>query len=311
MLQHDSLCALTDVVRSLSGRRDSEHFPQSREPRPRWRGGCAYQAGGLGQVLDYRWTFCDAQPHAPVTEWEAIGRDRFLDKYRARDSHKYFLVEGGNSYDAKALVHAAYAIEHPDDDALVPGDFPGDRAAIADPLRDMGFWVEGADASHDQAEPPLGKDPSKYVAAAPRIVGALDRAVAGTARREQSLLRGALGLYSAADADCALCGRSLPTELLVAAHIKPRSLCTRDERVDVRHVGMAACLMGCDALFEKGLVAVDDDGRLLHAPGLERTNAVHTYVMNMPTRLPLTWLEGRREYFRWHRQHTFEAPNSV
>jgi len=172
----------------------------------------------------------------------------------------------------------------------------------------MGFWVESADASHAQAEPPLGKDPAKYVAAAPRIVGALDRSVAGTARREQSLLRGALGLYSAADADCALCGRSLPTELLVAAHIKPRSLCSREERVDVRHVGMAACLMGCDALFEKGLVAVDDAGLLLHAPGLERTDAVHTYVSNMPTRLPVTWLEGRREYFRWHRQHRFEAP---
>ena len=50
------------------------------------------------------------------------------------------------------------------------------------------------------------------------------------ARIEQGLLR-ALLFGGKSQAQCALCHKELPTDLLVTAHIKPRSKCTTQERV--------------------------------------------------------------------------------
>lgn len=72
-------------------------------------------------------------------------------------------------------------------------------------------------------------------------------------RGEQSILRRRL-LGNAEVAECALCGRTLPTRFLITAHIKKRTLCTDSERRDLAHVAMAACTLGCDSLFEAGYV---------------------------------------------------------
>lgn len=80
-----------------------------------------------------------------------------------------------------------------------------------------------------------------------------------THRYEQTYLRGAL-LDGRATAACDLCGRLLPSTLLVAAHITPRSRLTESERYDFHGNAMLACLLGCDALFERGLLTVMPDG---------------------------------------------------
>lgn len=64
---------------------------------------------------------------------------------------------------------------------------------------------------------------------------------------------------------CGLCGNSLPSDLLTAAHIKPRSACSAAERVDAPWIVMPACLIGCDALFELGYLGVGDLGALIPA----------------------------------------------
>jgi len=79
------------------------------------------------------------------------------------------------------------------------------------------------------------------------------------ARREQAALRELL-LDNRKLASCDLCGRELPTELLVAAHIVPRHRLTDDERRDLGRIAMLACTLGCDALFEHGYIAVDSTG---------------------------------------------------
>lgn len=79
------------------------------------------------------------------------------------------------------------------------------------------------------------------------------------ARREQTALRDHL-LAGAQHAACDLCGRNLPTSLLVAAHIVPRHLLTEEERRSLGSIAMLACTLGCDALFEHGYIAVDDSG---------------------------------------------------
>ena len=91
-------------------------------------------------------------------------------------------------------------------------------------------------------------------------------------RREQALLRKYL-LAGRTHAECALCGHDLPSELLVAAHIKPRKLCTDAERWNLRASGMLACLLGCDALFEHGYVIVDATGHVQLAPGVDAGDA--------------------------------------
>ena len=64
-------------------------------------------------------------------------------------------------------------------------------------------------------------------------------------------------------ADCALCGKVLPVNLLVAAHIKPRSQCNEAERRDFQAVAMLVCNLGCDPLFEWGYIAVNDQGNII------------------------------------------------
>ena len=90
-------------------------------------------------------------------------------------------------------------------------------------------------------------------------LSATDRKVlTRSARIEQSILRTIL-LKEAEDEKCALCDKLLPTPLIVAAHIKPRSECSLIERKDM-NVVMPVCKIGCDDLFEKGFIWVSDAG---------------------------------------------------
>jgi hypothetical protein len=241
-----------------------------------------------------------------MKEWDSLGEPGFLRKYNTSPAARYHVVEDGSVYGAEHLVQAAYALEHPTDPPLDASDFRGDRRTIADPLRAQGFWVESTSEEPFDTEPPLGQDPQRYIAAAARVVGPLDRVTVGTARREQDLLRGALGLYRDGSSECGLCGQQLPNRLLVAAHIKKRSQCTAEERLDLPHVGMPACLLGCDALFEAGLITVSDTGQVLISPQVEKCEALQRHVDTMPTSHVPSWSTDRAKYFQWHRDQTFQ-----
>jgi hypothetical protein len=61
-------------------------------------------------------------------------------------------------------------------------------------------------------------------------------------RLEQGYLRSKL--FGIAEvATCSLCGLSMPVSLLVAAHIKPRSECSRSERLDADNIVASMCLL--------------------------------------------------------------------
>lgn len=108
----------------------------------------------------------------------------------------------------------------------------------------------------------LGTDNSSDTAGAmENRGGATDIARTGSARAEQAALRAFL-LGSATEAACGLCGRLLPLQFMVAGHIKPRRLCTDDERWDFPATAMAFCLLGCDVLFENGYVTVTEGGMI-------------------------------------------------
>ena len=77
-------------------------------------------------------------------------------------------------------------------------------------------------------------------------------------RKEQGILRGIL-FKGVSETKCAICHRTFPTDIMVAAHIKPRSKCTTQERKNP-NVVMPVCRVGCDDFFEKGYLLVDEEG---------------------------------------------------
>jgi len=172
----------------------------------------------------------------------------------------------------------------------------------------MGYFV---DNTQSDTEGLLGSDPDRYVNLAKRLAGQTDQVIFGKARREQKLLRGALGIGKGnprALAACAICGARLPEQLLVAAHIKPRRECSEEERKDLPHIAMPACLLGCDALYERGLISVAEGGiiDITQRPGAGSEELLRV-LHRLKGKRTAAWSERRAEYFAWHRRHRFQS----
>jgi len=80
-------------------------------------------------------------------------------------------------------------------------------------------------------------------------------------RKEQGQLRTFM-FGTIKEEACALCHKIYPVEFLWVSHIKPRSDCTEDERLD-KNIAMPACKFGCDDMFEKGYILVDEVGDII------------------------------------------------
>ncbi|MHA7263741.1 hypothetical protein ACX80W_11130 [Arthrobacter sp. TMN-37] len=85
-----------------------------------------------------------------------------------------------------------------------------------------------------------------------------DKLVLAKRRVEQQYLRAIL--LEGSQLRCSMCHREVPESLLVAGHIKPRWTCSEEERKDFASVAMLICLLGCDSLYERGLIAVNANG---------------------------------------------------
>ncbi|TQJ33048.1 hypothetical protein [Arthrobacter sp. SLBN-122] len=123
---------------------------------------------------------------------------------------------------------------------------------------EVGVWLSDRldlipDAVDDEEEQPEDQKATAYF-------DETNRRVVVNARREQSTLRDFL-FKDKTFSTCSICGRQLPVQLLTTAHIKPRKHCDTVERNDP-YVVMAACTLGCDALFEKHFIIVDANGAI-------------------------------------------------
>jgi len=116
-------------------------------------------------------------------------------------------------------------------------------------------------------------------------------------RKEQAFLRAYL-LGGRKQAACVLCGRMLPQELLVAAHIKPRSKASRSERLDFENIAALMCSLGCDSLFEKGFVYVAE-GKIYINPSRNLSPHLNKSVELLVNRTAENWL-GSSAYYKWH-----------
>ncbi|MFE0530403.1 EVE domain-containing protein [Micromonospora sp. SD19] len=136
--------------------------------------------------------------------------------------------------------------------------------------------------------------------------GDLERFGVATHRGEQALLRQRL-FASATDADCAICGETYPVRFLRAAHIKKRAVCTEQEARDLDHIAMPACLLGCDALFEAGYIAVDPTGHVIVTGDPGNRAALDQRLAELADRRVDAHTTSSASYFAWHRENTFRS----
>ncbi len=159
------------------------------------------------------------------------------------------------------------------------------------------------DLYSDQYFEPI--DESAFREAQATYDGKTDEVYIAQRRKEQGFVRNRL--FPHPTSTCDLCGESMPREFLIAAHIKKRSACSYEEKVDLPNVVMAACVFGCDSLYERGYVTVNAEWRIEVAQQVELGDLVSEYLTKLVGRDFPKHDDGRQAYFGWHRGNTFRG----
>ena len=154
----------------------------------------------------------------------------------------------------------------------------------------VGLWAQRVDEQGPQAlwqlRPPVNRFPDLVRYAVQRL----------------KTLCPPRGQVKIAQAACGICGRLFPMDLLVAAHIKRRSECSHEEKLDYRHNVMPMCKFGCDDLFERGYVTVEE-GVVRTLPRALASDTVREHVSQLDGRACLYWNTHSVVYFKWQRGH--------
>lgn len=125
-----------------------------------------------------------------------------------------------------------------------------------------------------------------------------DSQVTTLRRLEQGYLKKHL-FGNKVEGKCSFCGNKYPISLLVAAHIKKRAHCNHQERLDL-NVVMPMCKLGCDEIFEKGYVFVDQ-GIIKRSSHKSFTSDLMNYVKNLEGANCPSYNTKSAKYFDWHR----------
>jgi hypothetical protein len=132
-------------------------------------------------------------------------------------------------------------------------------------------------------------------------LGELDQRRESVVRKEQAFLRAHL-FGRSANGNCGICGREFPVDLLVAAHVKRRADCSDEEKRDYRHNVIPMCKFGCDDLFERGYLAVQD-GKVRAGRTTSPVKTVRDYVTWCQGKACQYWSAESAQYFNWHSAH--------
>jgi hypothetical protein len=76
-----------------------------------------------------------------IDEFDRLGRQPFLSKYRFGPARTYFLQHQGRLYDSKAIAGVAHGIQFPDQGPLTAAAFSGGETTVARKLEQLGFVV--------------------------------------------------------------------------------------------------------------------------------------------------------------------------
>lgn len=84
----------------------------------------------------------------------------------------------------------------------------------------------------------------------------------------------------------------------IASHIKPRAACTDEERRDYINNVVPMCLLGCDALFEHGIIAFEG-GRVCVRIDYDKFDGLGKLLRQLNGKAVLAWELGCQKYFGW------------
>ena len=119
-------------------------------------------------------------------------------------------------------------------------------------------------------------------------------------RLEQAAIR--RSLFNGADQGiCCICGRHFSVDFLYASHIKKRSACSIDERLDFLNVAAPMCSAGCDTLFERGYITISEIGAIVKGPHEAASIGVSGLVSSVVGKTCPAWSSHSEIYFKWHR----------
>jgi hypothetical protein len=125
-------------------------------------------------------------------------------------------------------------------------------------------------------------------------------------RAEQGYLRKKLFDNKKVDR-CGICGEEFTINFLVAAHIKKRSVCSDEEKLDFENIVMPMCKFGCDDLYEKGYIGIIN-GQVSVFRYNELTPYMKDYVSKLNGNECTYWSDTTQEYFKWH--YDFHSVNN-
>lgn len=107
---------------------------------------------------------------------------------------------------------------------------------------------------------------------------------------------------------CQICKKTYPLQLLIAAHIKPRSKCSHEERIDFENIAMLQCAT-CDSLFENGFISINSLGEIIVSRSSNCTNHLELLYKEIEG-IDSNYLNGipsRESYCSYHRNNIFQS----
>lgn len=125
----------------------------------------------------------------------------------------------------------------------------------------------------------------------------LDKEVLSKRRIEQDILRRVL-FNQQPTFTCCMCQREYLTHFMVAAHIKKRSECNREEKLDIENIVVPMCKFGCDELYERGYISVDKG--IVTILNHNVTRPMLEYMKEINGNVCSYWRSETDQYFQWH-----------
>ncbi len=125
----------------------------------------------------------------------------------------------------------------------------------------------------------------------------LDKEILSKRRVEQGILRRVLFNQQPAFT-CCICQREYLTNFMVAAHIKKRSECNVEERLDIENIVVPMCKFGCDDLYEHGYISVDKGIVIILNDNV--TKPTLEYMKEIKGNVCSYWKSETAHYFQWH-----------